>query len=95
MATLRKTAPIDQPYATFVNEASGFEWRVLKVNQPKKSPHSQYATWFVAAKSPMTYGSWEYGDTYCKDVIQYGRLVSQTEEFKAYVLDHPRVGSAA
>lgn len=91
--SLRKTAKIDSPHATFTCDRSGFEWRVLKVNAPKKGPHAPYATWFCAVKSPMTYGSWEYGDTYAKDVFQYGRLVSQTDLFKEYVLTGQKVGS--
>lgn len=86
MATLKKTASIDAPHATFVNERAGWEWRVLKVNAPKKGPHALHATWFVAAKSPHTFGSWEMGDTYAKDIFEHGRLVSQTDQFKEYVL---------
>ncbi len=85
MATLRKTADIDSPHARFTNEASGWEWRVLKVNQPKRGPHAQYATWFCAVRSPHTYGSWELGDTYAKDVFTYGALVAQTDQFADYV----------
>ena len=32
--------------------------------------------WFVAAKSPFTYGSWEYGDTYIKDIKEFGERVA-------------------
>jgi hypothetical protein len=84
--SLRKTAKLETPHATFANPAAGWEWRVLKVNQPKRSPFSRatYATWYVAARSPHTFGSWEYGDTYAVDVISTGRLVAATDEFVAY-----------
>ena len=31
---------------------------------------------FVAVKSPFTFGSWEYGDSYVKDVkdVKYGNV---------------------
>ena len=31
-----------------------------------------------------TFGSYEMGDTYIKDVLGYGQLESATDEFKAY-----------
>ena len=87
MATLRKTAKLEAPYAVFKNEFAGWEWRVLKVNQPKRSPYDPegYATWFVAAKSPMTYGSWEYGDTYAAEILRFGNIADATPEFQAYI----------
>jgi len=83
--SLRKTAPIGAPHATYVNEHAGWTWKVLKVNAPAKGTQAAYATWFVAAKSPMTYGSFEMGDTYIKDVMEYGVLESATDEFLAYL----------
>jgi hypothetical protein len=82
--SLRKTANMATPHATYV--AGTWTWKVLKVNQPKKSPHrEQYATWFVAAKSPNTFGSWEMGDTYAQEVIRFGQLESATDEFREYI----------
>jgi hypothetical protein len=87
--SLRKTVKLDEPYAVFTNDRAGWEWRVLKVNQPKKTPYSAsvYATWLVAAKSPNTFGSWEYGDTYAIEIIRNGRIKGATEEFIAYLQD--------
>ena len=82
--SLRKRAKLESPYATFV--AGDWEWRVLKVNAPKKGWGAKYATWFVAAKSPNTFGSWEYGDTYIVDVLmQHPIAIQQTPEFKEYL----------
>ena len=77
-----KTVSVDEPYEIYVNEPSGFEWRVLKKYQtPKKEAENfekakagavNYTRWFCAVKSPMTYGSWEYGDVYAQDVVTYG-----------------------
>lgn len=78
----RKTAPLDQPYATYVN-SQGWEWRILKTyKQPTSEAKDPYARWFVAARSPMTYGDWEYGDTYKVEVTRYGYLLSSTPEWK-------------
>jgi hypothetical protein len=63
-----KQRPVDKPYMIFAND-SGWEWRVLKCYQtPDKEEGNPYARWFCAVKSPFTFGSWEYGDTYVKDV---------------------------
>lgn len=83
--SLRKTAKIGTPYAIYVG--GSFTWVVLKVNAPSKKPEG-YATWFVAAKSPYTSGSWEYGDTYAVDVLSHGSLVDATPEFSEYLSKH-------
>ena len=76
-----KTRDVSEPYATFKN-SRGWEWRVLKTYQSvKKERDNQYARWFVAAKSPLTYDSWEYGDTYVREVENYGHLTSATSEW--------------
>jgi hypothetical protein len=49
---------------------------ILKTYQhPDKEKTNQYARWYVAARSPLTHGSWEYGDTYATEIQQYGRLL--------------------
>lgn len=66
-----KMRNVDSPYITFVGEGplTGWEWRVLKRYQsPDKERDNVYARWLVAVKSPMTWDSWEYGDTYIKDI---------------------------
>ena len=63
-----KTRDIKKPYEIWLG-ANGFEWRVLKKYQNKeneaKNPH---ARWMMATKSPFTFGSYEYGDTYVKEI---------------------------
>lgn len=83
--SLRKSATQDAPHATF--EAGDWTWKVLKVNQPAKGPHGDYATWFVAAQSPHTFGGWDLGDTYAAEVLKFARLVDATDEFRAYMGD--------
>jgi len=84
--SLRKTADKETPHATYT--AGEWTWKILKVNQPKKSPHDRYSTWMVAAQSPATYGGWDMGDTYCHEVINFANLESSTEEFDAYLQEH-------
>ena len=76
---LGKTADINAPYAVFKGPA-GFEWRVLKSYRLPKN-EGIYGAWFVAAKSDMTYGSFEYGDTYISEILEFGNLVEATPEF--------------
>jgi len=77
-----KSAPLDNPYAVYRN-SQGWEWRILKTyKQPSSEAKDPYARWFVAAKSPMTYGDFEYGDTYKNEVTRYGQLVTSTTEWK-------------
>ena len=64
-----KTRKVDNPYEIWVNRNAGWEWRILKKYQaPENEVKNQFARWYCAVKSPMTYGSWEYGDTYVKDI---------------------------
>ena len=66
-----KTRKVNDPYEVWEN-GQGWTWHVLKKYQtPEKEALNPYARWFCAVKSPMTYGSWEYGDTYVKDVKGY------------------------
>ena len=74
----RKGAPLDAPHAIYANP-QGWEWRILKTyKQPSSEQKDPYARWFVAARSPLTFGDWEYGDTYKNEVVNYGRLIAAT-----------------
>lgn len=65
-----KTRPVENPYEIWT--APGWEWRVLKKYQaPDKEIKNVYARWLCAVKSPHTFGSWEYGDAYVKEVTDY------------------------
>ena len=70
-----KSRPATQPYAIY--RAGDLVWHVCKTyKQPKSETGDLYARWFVWAKSPMTYGSFEGGDTYASEIRNYGRLVA-------------------
>lgn len=63
----KKRREIDNPYEIWMGE--GFEYRVLKKYQtPEKEADNPYARWYVAGKSPFTFGSWEYGDMYISEI---------------------------
>lgn len=61
-AKLRK---VDDPYEVW-GGIEGWEVRVLKKNQI--DDNKPYASWFVATKSPYTFGSWDYGDMYVSEL---------------------------
>ena len=76
-----KSRSMDKPYAVY--RAGEWEWRILKTYKtPASEEKDPYARWFVAAKSPHTWGSFEYGDTYRKEVRNYGTLVAAEPEWR-------------
>ncbi len=69
---------IDDPYAVY--RAGDWEWRVLKTYQhPDKERENRNAVWLCGVKSPFTFGSFEFGDTYVRDVL--GVLAERTDEW--------------
>jgi len=53
-----------------------WEWRVLKKYQtPEKESKNPYARWFCAVKSPYTFGSFDHGDVYIKEITNYATKV--------------------
>ena len=46
-----------------------------KYKNPKNEAEDPFARWFTAARSEATFGSWEYGDTYVRDIVSTGRKV--------------------
>ena len=72
-----KTRNVNEPYEVWKSADGSWEWRVLKkYKSPEAEEKDPYARWFCAVKSPMTYGGWEYGDTYVSDVTNYARKVA-------------------
>ena len=64
-----KTRDVNQPYEVYVNRMAGWEWRVLKKYQAEEHEKTNpYARWMCAVKSPMTYGSYDLGDTYIDNI---------------------------
>ena len=76
-----KSRPVNQPYAIY--RAGDMTWHVCKTYKtPANERGDMYARWFVWAKSPMTYGSFEGGDTYASEVRNYGLLVAAEPEWR-------------
>lgn len=67
----KKTRPQSNPYRIY--KAGEWEWRVLKSYQNDDTKPN--ARWFLAVKSPMTYGTYELGDGYVADIVGHGELV--------------------
>lgn len=63
---------VNEPYEVWRN-GQGWEWRVLKKYQtPEKEAENPYARWMVAVKSPHTFGGYDMGDTYIRDIVDLG-----------------------
>ncbi len=79
-----KTVKKDTPYAVYQGPAD-FEWRILKTYQiPENCKKNRYARWLVAAKSDLSYGGFELGDTYRDDIQKHGKLVECTDEWREH-----------
>ena len=65
-----KTRTVDDPYEIWTSKLMHFEWRVLKKWQI--DDNKPYARWYCAVRSDMTYGEWEYGDVYVKEIKEEG-----------------------
>lgn len=64
-----KMRDVNKPYEIWT--AGDWEWRVLKKYQsPDAEAANPCGRWFCAVKSPHTFGSFEYGDTYINEIKQ-------------------------
>lgn len=80
-----KTRNINDPYEIWINEKSGWEWRVLRKYQNLENEiKNKYARWFCGVRSPMTYDTFELGDTYVKDIKLYSIKMTD-EEMKTHL----------
>lgn len=61
-----KMREVEEPYEVWQTPDGSWEWRVLKKWQ--LDDDKEYARWFCAVKSPFTFGSFEYGDVYVKEI---------------------------
>jgi len=78
-----KTRSQDKPYAIYAND-QGWVWKILKTYKHSSAEvNDPYARWFVAATSPMMYGGeYEMGDTYAREITQFGQLVDAYPEWR-------------
>ena len=86
-----KSRPTTNPYAIY--KRADFVWHVVKTyKQPSSEAKDSYARWLVAAKSDHTFGSFEGGDTYAREIQHYGTLVAAEPEWAeayGFGLDYP------
>ena len=61
-----KLRPLENPYEVWKSPDGTWEYRILKKNQIDDD--KPFASCFVAGKTPATFGTWEYGDMYVKDI---------------------------
>jgi len=65
-----KTRKIDEPYEVW--EADGWEWRVLrKYQNTENEAKNEYARWLCGVKSPFTYGKFEMGDVFVREIKEH------------------------
>ena len=70
-----KSRPLDNPYV--VVERDGWTWKILKAYQSRaKEKTNEYARVFCMVSSPMTYGGWDMGDVYLRDIPKTPTLVA-------------------
>jgi len=74
-----RIVPQDDPYATYVNDA-GWTWYVVKTYQHPDNEDG-YSRWFCYVSSPHTFGGFDLGDVYRKDVLENARLLNGTDEW--------------
>ena len=70
-----KSRKQDNPYQIW--EAQGWEWRVLKFYS--NDLDDPYARVFCAVRSPFTYGGFELGDVYLREIRSHATLTFQDE----------------
>ena len=86
---LGKGRKTDTPYAIFKGYGpfGETEMRLLKTYQlPAKEKDNQYARWFVAVKTDMTYGSYDMGDSYIREATMGLTLTYASDEYKKQYL---------
>jgi len=81
---LGKSRTKENPYAVFKGNGpfGETEMRLLKTYQvPANEAKNQYARWFVAVKTPMTYGSYDMGDSYIREATMGLTLSWASDEY--------------
>jgi hypothetical protein len=61
-----KTRKLGNAYATWTDPQTGWQYQLLKSYQADND--KPYGRWFMAVKSPATFGSFELGDSYCHEM---------------------------
>lgn len=83
-----KMRKLDKPIARFICSFDrDWEVRILKIYQlPHK--HNSLSRWYTVAKSGNTFGRWEHGDQYAKEIMSNFEFVDGEDEFKKHFIDN-------
>ena len=65
----KKARDADNPYALFTGNMFGGPSTFKVLKKYRNDDAGEYSAWLIAAATPATWGSDEYGDTYVKDVV--------------------------
>ena len=78
-----KSRKVDNPYETYTSPfMPNWEWRVLKkYKSPSNEAKDPYSRWYCAVRSPMTWGEWELGDTYVRDILNVPGIVLMRKNY--------------
>ena len=86
--SLRKTATIDAPHATYqgMGVFGHTEYRILKTyKKPASELKDPYARWMVAVKTDATFGGFDMGDSYKRDVLTDIKTMTRTQATDEWV----------
>jgi hypothetical protein len=64
-----KTRTVDNPYAQWTDPVNP-QWSFCILKSYQADNSKEYGRWFMAVKSPNTYGAWELGDGYVREYRQ-------------------------
>jgi len=64
-----KSRKVENPYEVWRSPDGSWEWKVLKkYKSPEAEAKDPFARWFCAVSSPGTFGSYDLGDVYVREV---------------------------
>jgi len=72
-----KERKVDNPYEIWESFDGTWEWKVLKKWQ--YDDDKPYGRWMCAVKSPYTYGGYDMGDVYVKDIKENAKKIYEDE----------------
>lgn len=82
---------LDKPIEIWENKQAGWTWKVWKKYQkPELEAKNEYARWFCSVSSPMTYGGYDMGDVYVKEIKE--NAVQTYDENSLEKAQKPRLG---
>ena len=87
-----KSRSVENPYEVWSSPDGSWVWKVLKkYKSPEAEAKDPYARWFCAVSSPFTFGNYDLGDVYVREVKRNAVLASPGSEApgEPYFNQHP------